>query len=299
MPDKSESQSASTPPPDHNADGGVYCPFCDYDMRSRFGRACPECGEVVDEMAMCRARVPWANRREIGWFAGVWRTFRGVTFSSKKFGRAVSQPVDLREALRFRRLVVAVVWLTIVASLVGLILTEVIDLLDDYWFEQFALGWKLAGGVGVGAVLWAWLYACTGLHTYWFHPKKLSIERQNRAVALGYYACAPLLILPLAMLFCAAGLIIYAAGDELGVPSAESAGIIIVGVLGGAPLVAALLGFWSATLSLASRGAGRGVFGLVSLAAGQPLLCVVMAVLIAGLLPVTVGYAALIVMTMT
>ncbi len=35
----------------------------------------------------------------------------------------------------------------------------------------------------------------TGFHTYFFHPRALSVVQQNRAVALAYYACAPLAFL--------------------------------------------------------------------------------------------------------
>src|SRR5205823_2812668 len=32
----------------------------------------------------------------------------------------------------------------------------------------------------------------TGVGSYFFHPRRLAVLRQNRAVALSYYACAPL-----------------------------------------------------------------------------------------------------------
>lgn len=282
-----------------SSDAGVFCPFCDYDMRSRFGKACPECGEVVDELAMRRARVPWANRREIGRIQAAWRTFVAVTFGAKKFSRAVSQPVDLREALRFRRLVVVVLWLTAAVTLGLLAMFEAIDVLDEYWFEQLDVAWRVTGGVLIGLLLWAWLYACTGVHSYWFHPKRLARERQNRAVALSYYACAPLLLLPVAAVFGGAGMMVLAAGDNLGVPAAELAGMVVMIVLGGTPLAGGLLSFWAASLTLAARTADRGVIGVGALLLGQPLMCLLLGGVLAGGIPAALAYLALMLTTMS
>lgn len=286
-------------PPVPLIEAEVYCPFCDYDMRSRFDKACPECGEVVDELAMRRARVPWANRREIGRVQAAWRTFVAVTFGAKKFSRAVSQPVELVDALRFRRVVVAVLWLTIVSTLGLLVMFGVIDLLDEYWFEQLGVVWRVTGGVLIGLLLWAWLHACTGAHSYWFHPKRLARERQNRAVALSYYACAPLLLLPIAAMFGGAGMMVMAAGDNLGVPSAELGGMVVMIVLGGTPLAGGLLGFWAASSTLAARTADRGVIGVGALLMGQPLMCLILGGVFAGVIPAVLAYLVLILTTMS
>jgi hypothetical protein len=34
----------------------------------------------------------------------------------------------------------------------------------------------------------------TGLHTYWFHPRRVSVPRQDRAIVLAYYLTGPLAV---------------------------------------------------------------------------------------------------------
>src|SRR3954467_14207873 len=45
----------------------------------------------------------------------------------------------------------------------------------------------------------------TAAPSYWFHPRSLPIVRQNRAVAISAYLCAPLTWWPLLALIAAAG----------------------------------------------------------------------------------------------
>jgi hypothetical protein len=53
--------------------------------------------------------------------------------------------------------------------------------------------------LGAGC-LWLFLFTATGAASYFFHPRSISIERQNRAIALSYYACAPLALTPIVAL---------------------------------------------------------------------------------------------------
>jgi hypothetical protein len=39
--------------------------------------------------------------------------------------------------------------------------------------------------------LWLFVLFSFGMLTYFFHPRNVPLRRQNRAVALAYYACAP------------------------------------------------------------------------------------------------------------
>src|SRR5207248_6621833 len=50
----------------------------------------------------------------------------------------------------------------------------------------------------------AFLAAATGVPSYFCHSRHLEIERQNRAIALSYYACAVLALLAPASLLTAA-----------------------------------------------------------------------------------------------
>lgn len=247
---------------------------------------------------MKRAQVPWANRREIGRFRGFWRTFTRVTFRPRVFARAVGQPVDLKEAKRFRRLVVIVLWLTLVVTAWGLSLPETLidrlddlDLIDDVYWDRIALGWRVALGAIASGLLVAWLYVCTGVHTYFFHPRALPVERQNRAVALSYYACAPLLWLPVAAGLLAVGLKLQLWSESYpGIFELELVGLIIA-LLSAAPLVLGVLEFWWVTSQLAVHAAGRGLGGRLAVMAVQPLVCLASVVVAGIVLPLCVAYA--------
>jgi hypothetical protein len=43
--------------------------------------------------------------------------------------------------------------------------------------------------------IWLFVFAAAGAPSYWFHPRRLPVIKQNRAVALSHYACAPLILL--------------------------------------------------------------------------------------------------------
>ena len=52
------------------------------------------------------------------------------------------------------------------------------------------------------------LLSATAIASYFFHPKSLSVIRQNRAVALSYYSAAPLAYLPLTLAAAIAAIIV-------------------------------------------------------------------------------------------
>lgn len=267
-------------------------------MRSRFSDTCPECGQTVDDKAMRRAQVPWANRREIGRCRAIWQTFCRVTFRTRRFAHAVSQPVDLREALRFRRLVVIVLWLPVMVALLLVSDGWLKELLPWRLEQQIGTLWRIAGVVFVCGLLWVFLYTCTGVHTYWFHPRSLPIERQNRAVALSYYACAPLLMLPVALASIAAGVILLEIGEQHIEAYFHLAGLICLLILGIVPALVSLLGFWAATVRLAGDVADRGGIGRLTLLLGQPAAWVFLLALLCVALPAAIAYATLMLTTM-
>lgn len=278
------------PPPPPADDAHVFCPFCGYDMRARFGDTCPECGQTVDEQAMRRAQVPWANRREIGTLRALFRTVWHVTFRTGTFAHAVSQTVSLQAALGFRRLVIVVLWLTCAVPAVTWLLT--VDGPDvPEWMEVFEDTNPLWFGLAAAGLLWVLLYTWTGVHTYWFHPRHFSVERQNRAVALSYYACAPLLLLPIAAVLWLAGVILFDLGDAVDEPVFVIIGLLGLALPGGALAVLGIGGFWVATARLAGDAAERTGFGRLTLMLGQPAACVLLAGLILVALPAAGWYA--------
>ena len=105
-------------------------------------------------------------------------------FRDKVFCRAAYRSVSYRDAQLFR-------WITIAHAFVPLILAMFVELteLADSWG-----GWRWVV-LGAASALIA-LLAVTGLPSYLFHPRFLTTEQQNRAIALSYYGGAALALLP-------------------------------------------------------------------------------------------------------
>jgi hypothetical protein len=194
-------------------DDALHCPACDYDLRALTGGRCPECGLAIDRAALSQSQIPWSHRGRIGRFRAYRKTVWMVFRHPKKVAADVSRPVSLDDARRFRRVTVLSTFL----PLLGLGLWGYFAALHEWLHGQKTgngdgvyftgiharipvapsgrtLGWVVEGiGVAFAALcLWLFLMAVTGVAGYFFHPRALSTVRQNRAVALSYYACAPL-----------------------------------------------------------------------------------------------------------
>ena len=95
----------------------LFCPGCGYDLRALQGNACPECGISVDLEKLRESSIPWILSE--GFIAKAWgflRTCDRATLRPTRFCREVSRPVLLREAQRFRRIMIWLVWLTLLAA---------------------------------------------------------------------------------------------------------------------------------------------------------------------------------------
>lgn len=57
------------------------------------------------------------------------------------------------------------------------------------------------------------LFAATGVAGYFFHPRETSTTRQNRAIALSHYACAPLAWTPAPVLLFTVMILLEQTGD--------------------------------------------------------------------------------------
>jgi hypothetical protein len=119
-------------------------------------------------------------------------------------------PVDYRSAERFRWVVVAIVSGLLIAFYVVLALPEAgigilggwpfvawdslygngpldsIWELETIWYAGASLVPVLPLGIIIAVLIW------TAAPTYWFHPRRLAMTQQNRAVALGRYAAGSL-----------------------------------------------------------------------------------------------------------
>ena len=167
----------------------LVCPACGYDLRAISSENCPECGLAIDRAAISISRIPWEHRKEIGRFRTYWRTTRLVMFHPRRLAEEMNRPIEYRNARRFQFVVVTLAWVPLAGWIFALLIQE--------YHPRFQgpgrVGWFLEALVlGVGTLsFWLMILLASGVASYWFHPRRMSIARQNRAITLSYYVCAP------------------------------------------------------------------------------------------------------------
>src|SRR5579884_2943503 len=192
----------STEAPDGDA---LLCPACGYDLRGPIGDRCPECGLTIDRTQLAQSRLPWTHRARIGRGRAYWRTNWLVLRQAKVLASEIDRPVDFRAAQTFRRMTVLFAFI----PLLGLGIWFYVRSLDRSLWQGFptivarapalpgpsgtALGWVLEVCclAAMAVALWLFLLGAAGVASYFYHPRRLPVVRQNRAVALSYYTCAP------------------------------------------------------------------------------------------------------------
>lgn len=193
----------------------LICPQCGYDLRGIDSSNCPECGQELDRKQLSRSRIPWSYRDEIGIARAYWRTVWMVLRRPSEVAADVVRPVSLHDAQKFRRHTVAIAAIVPIALLLllGVYVTNVMSgapFVGAIFATRppdpnaplppmYTFGWMLEYALILVTCLSAWLYllCIAGVASYFFHPASIPIVRQNRAVALSYYACAPLALTPI------------------------------------------------------------------------------------------------------
>ena len=281
----------------------LFCPKCDYSLRGLGADtdSCPECGETFTLAELRQPQIPWSHRREIGRCRAYWRTVWMVMFRNRRFCREVCRPVSWSDARRFR-------WVTILHVYVGLtILTMSIgrirrfEWFDDYEFNEW-LGpiWPLVIG---HVLLLLWLTAVTGMQSYWCHPRQLDARRQSRAVALSYYACAPLAWMPWTAALLGYAFVtylnstyrIYWQFPEFRIAAADLLRTPLPLALGYALASLQVVSWWLVQTQIVSRAARRSGVGLLAFAAAIPACWLLLAALIFVGIPLVVGYTIIVI----
>ncbi|MBN1346531.1 MAG: hypothetical protein JXQ73_27830 [Phycisphaerae bacterium] len=272
-------------------DGDLFCLRCQYNLRGLADDRCPECGEAFDRSTLHVSRIPWVHRDEIGRIRAYWRTVWFVTSRTSRFCDEMIRPVDYRAAQRFRRVTVSLAYVPFLALALVLYAMPTSPL-GPTIVEARELVWPVVA-VAVGVLLS--LAAMTGIPGYFLQPRAAPIEQQNRAIALSYYACAPLAWLPLGAALAIGG---YLTREMLNVPYAEATildMVVAFVVLVGALMCALLPVTWLAGLiGLAGRLLQGHLARVWVLGFLVPLSCVVACAMILCAMLFSVGYVFLI-----
>jgi len=175
----------------------LYCISCGYNQRGITSAHCPECGQDFSKVPPSPTRLPWLHRRYRGFLRSYWRTVMMVIFQPRLFREQIDNPIAFSDARRFWLLTIVFAYVPVVGAAVqiyhtpsqpGSMLREIQSL-----FIPLRV---LPPGAAFLAGLFLFLTFATGLPSYFCHPRALPIERQNRAIALSYFASAPLALMP-------------------------------------------------------------------------------------------------------
>jgi hypothetical protein len=147
------------------------------------------------------------------------------------------------------------------------------------------LGWIMEGiGLAFAAIcLWLFLKAVTGVASYFFHPRGLAVSRQNRAIALSYYACAPLAWTPVSIVILIA-MVFFSSSDLSGTLVSYRIGL----ALGGLVFVSVgiqLTAWWRCSLALLKSTTRCSGARIMTLGISLPFIWGLCAVLALGVLP--------------
>ena len=311
----------------------LLCAACGYDLRGiEASERCPECGQAIDRGAAGVSRIPWVRRKQIGTWRAYWRTVAMVMLRPARVASEIARPVAFADARRFARrtaiiawtpMLLFVAWLWLASMRLPVVPLPMTDgsgtwrwsypvFLDkdppathvqsvlrleagDLWSLGFGL--EVLVVVVLSASLLLWLTFICRAGSYFFHPADQPVVRQNRALAVSYYACAPLALTPLAMPFVAFEYWSWGVRRMWGttlLPPGHAA-LSLSGYL----LPALLLGWLLAcNLYLLRRTTGCGVGRFIAMLVGLPAMWIVLTAA-AALLPAAALLLALMLLSVT
>ena len=176
----------------------IFCPQCSYNLRGIESEKCPECGYSLAFVKLTESQLPWLRRGEIGRVRAYWRTVRTAIVRKKKFWEEIGRPASYADAQVFRWATILIAYLPLIPLSAALLWTNPDNLFGWLWEHEPAF--LIVAALTIHVCILLFFAGATGLPTYFFHPKHIPVEQQNRAVALSYYCAAPLAWAPVAYL---------------------------------------------------------------------------------------------------
>jgi len=277
----------------------IPCPACGYDLRAALSGRCPECGTIIDPSI--GSWIPWEHRRNVGLVRAYRRTLLLATFRIGRIAAEIDRPVGYRDARWFQLITVTLAWLPLAAFVIAgdcagrearRFTLGMGAIPADLPRESIDLALPWIQSIGLHIVMplamFLFLLLTSGVASYAFPGRNVDRHRQDRGIALSYYACAPLAFLVIPVLVAAAAITLtWLIGHPIRI-------MIASGALGGTALLAIVILWWLNTIRLlrrATHGAGRTWLAVISLPVGW----LATAIVSLGIVPWAAGFVALVV----
>lgn len=285
----------------------LYCPACSYDLRGSAGERCPECGHDLAELRAGLPVIPWTARRLRGRVSAFWATVWMVSLRKRGFLNKFGQVVEYRDARRFQYVVVLHAYLPLLVATVYLyVMAPPGAAVNGGWAEVYrrthhpteptTLGLAYAAywpAVLVHAGYLLFLFAATGVQSYFFHPKSVPVRLQNNAVAMSYYLAAPLAWSPVVFTALSAAVAFWLDFE----PRLET-GIIMHG-LAAVGVGLTFIGMWRKLIVLGLKTMPHEKVRWWVMAAALPVIWMALGVICVAVIPAVVLYVLVAVRSLT
>jgi hypothetical protein len=197
-------QSAAQPTQEQD----LFCARCGYNQRGIASDRCPECGILYSDQPPIASRIPWLHRRHMGWWRCYWRTVRLVVSRRDQLTGEMANPVSYSDARPFWLINAIVVYAAFLLAFVALY--AIIPAGERKDSVVFTLWWvPIWPAVSMQPAILLFIALATRLPSFFCQSRRLPVAQRNRAIALSYYAGAPLsgMILVLAVIMLGGALI--------------------------------------------------------------------------------------------
>jgi hypothetical protein len=271
----------------------IACPQCGYDLRAIDSDRCPECGHAIDRAGLAQSRIPWTFRRPggIGRWRAYWRTVALATWRGKQLAAEIDRPVEPRDARRFATVTALIASVPFALFFIATVIEsggtnfinplagipgpskrggsgeELLPPMPDL-NVPYAAGLTRWPVVPIAIVLFAWL--ATRAPRLWFRwgAPAATPQRRDRAEALSYYTCAPLVLAIPSILCILGGLgLMYLHPGSTG----NEWDVITAIVVGSSLIVIAIIIWWFNVLRLLRRTVGAPMPRVLWTAVALPL----------------------------
>ena len=281
----------------------LFCPACGYSLRGSDSELCPECGFKVDRSAAAVSRIPWEHRGRLGFVRAYWRT---LWMPARAVAADIVRPVDYRAARLFQFVTVLIVSIPLAAMAALPIPNSFFAGLGasvNAWPMVMPPGWSidlmlpLLAGAGLRVVvpvaIVLFFLAVTGVASYFFHPPHLTVVQQNRAIAMSYYACTPIVLLLLPILTGWAYLLLHVYSPNWPDRQFQLHALMLMVI--GIGTVATLLLLWIGYLRMLRHATLCTTARTIALAATLPAAWVALGAMVLVGLPWLVGFVMIVV----